>query len=143
MPPADVMQALVAGLIVGAVVAFGSTSIVLAALWHNPRWLARTPNLRVPLPFVGVVLVNGFLLGWTTLGLVLGAALHAIEGARPAGGLGSPNGAFTAGVVAATAALVAALTVVRGRPGWPLTSMALLALLSFGWLLPWLGVSPR
>ena len=140
MPNAQVLQALLAGLIAGSVVAFGSTAIAIAALWRSPGWLSRAPNLRVPLPLVGVVLVNAFLLGWTALGLVLGAAFHAVETARPAGGLGSPNAAFTAGVVAAVVAAFAAAAVIRGRPGWPVASMALLAVASFGWLLPWLGL---
>ena len=140
MPGPDVLRALLAGLIAGSVVAFGSTAIGIAALWRNPSWLARAPNLRVSLPLVGVALVNGFLLGWTLLGLVLGAALHTIEGARPADGLGSPNAAFTAAMLATAAAALAATVVIRGRPGWALTSMTLLATITFGWLLPWLAL---
>lgn len=134
------MQALLGGLIAGSVMAFGSTAIAIVALWRSPGWLSRAPNLRIPLPLVGVALVNGFLLGWTALGLVLGGALPALEAARPAAGLGSPNAAFTVGVLAVVLAAFAAAAVVRGRPGWPATSMALLAALSFGWLLPWLGL---
>lgn len=140
MPPPDVLQALLAGLIAGSVVAFGSTAVAIVALWRSPRWLGRAPSLAIPLPLVGIALVNGFLLGWTALGLVLGAVLHAVEAARPAAGLGSPNASFTAAIVAVVVASLAAVVVVRGRLGWPVTSVALLAALSFGWLLPWLGL---
>ncbi|MSP22449.1 MAG: hypothetical protein EXR66_05475 [Dehalococcoidia bacterium] len=140
MGSSEVLRALLAGLIAGSLVAFGSTAIGIVALWRNPSWFARAPSLRVPLPLVGVALVNGFLLGWTVLGMVLGAVLPAVEATRPADGLGSPNAAFTAAIVAASLAGLAAAVVVRGRLGWPLNSMVILATLSFGWLLPWLGL---
>ncbi len=143
MPSAEAMRALVAGLIAGSATAFACTTIVLVMLWRDPTWFRRAPQPgRVSLPLVGVVAMNGFLLGWTALGLLLGGALRFIEVSRPAEGLGSPNVAFTLAVVGAAALLLLVLTFVRGRYSWPLTAMAAAAALSFGWLLPWLGV-PR
>jgi hypothetical protein len=87
-----------------------------------------------------VAAINGFLLGWTALGLVLGAGFYSLEAERPAGGLGSPNLFFTAAITGAAAFLLAAITFVRGRLSWPLAAMAAAAVLSFGWLLPWLAL---
>ncbi len=139
MPSPDVLRALLAGLIAGSATAFGCTTILLVMLWRDRRWLARAPRLRVPLPLVGVVATNGFLLGWTALGMLLGAGLHRVEAARPMGGLGSPNLAFTLVVLAAAGGALGTATFVRGRLTWPAAAMAATATLSFGWLLPWLG----
>jgi hypothetical protein len=139
-PGDDVLRALLAGLVAGSVVAFGSTAIAILALWRSRRVLLRVAAAAIPLRLLGVVFVNGFLLGWTALGLVLGASLHVVEGVRPGAGLGSPNAAFTAGVLAAVVAALVAASVVRGRPGSVVTSIAALSAVSFGWLLPWLGL---
>ena len=143
MPSPDAMRALLAGLIAGSATAFACTTIVLVMLWRNPAWFRRVPQQeRVSLPLVGVVAMNGFLLGWTALGLLLGAALRLVEASRPAEGFGSPNLAFTLGVTVAVALAILVTTFVRGRYSWSLTAMAASAALSFGWLLPWLG-TPR
>lgn len=140
MPSPDAMRALLAGLIAGSATAFACTTIVLAMLWRNPAWFRRVPpQSRVSLPLVGVVAMNGFLLGWAALGLLLGAALRLVEASHPADGLGSANRAFTIGVTIAVALALFVTTFVRGRVSWPLTAMATAAALSFGWLLPWLG----
>lgn len=141
MPSPDVMRALVAGLIAGSATAFACTTIVLVTLWRRPGSFRGMPQVgRISLPLLGVVAMNGFLLGWTGLGLLLGAALRLVEVSRPADGLGSPNRAFTLAMTAATALALLVTTFVRGRLSWPLTAMGIAAALSFGWLLPWLGV---
>lgn len=140
MPEARVLEALLAGVIAGAAVALGTSAIALAALTRDRRFTGRPLNLRVSLPVLGVVLVNAMMLGWTALGLVLGAALLRAESARPAGGLGSPNAAFTLAVgLSILVALVLGASV-RGRVTWPMASVAVLAGAAYGWLLPWLGV---
>jgi hypothetical protein len=140
VPEARVLEALLAGLIAGAAVAFGTTAIALVAIAGDERWVRRPPNLRVSLPLLGVVFVNAMMLAWTALGLVLGAALLRVEDGRPAGGLGSPNAAFTLAVGGSVLVALALGTFVRGKVTWPMAATAALAAGAYGWLLPWLGV---
>ena len=143
MPPDDVMQALVAGLIAGSTTAFTCTTILLVALRRGATWFGRMPAVGIPMPLVGMALMNGFLLGWTALGLALGAAAHALEQSRPADGLASPNMLFTFVVTASIAVLLGMTALVRGRLGWPILAMAGSATVAFGWMLPWLALSKQ
>ena len=136
MPDAETMRALFSGLVAGAIVAFATTAIALVAIARDPRWIALASTVRVPLPLAGVVVVNGMMLGWTLVGLVLGAFYLAAEGSVPAGGLGTTNLLFTSLVAGAVALVLAAGTYIRGRLTWPMWSTALIAALSLGWLLP-------
>lgn len=141
VPDPTTLRALLAGLIAGAAVALASTAITLVALARG-RWWARLPQhqrVPLPLPLLGVVFVNGLMLAWTLLGLVLGAGyLRAAERA-PGAGLGSPNVRFTLLVAGAILAALALAGFVRRRVTWPLWSTALAALAAFGWLLPLLA----
>ncbi|MCC6236931.1 MAG: hypothetical protein IT299_05070 [Dehalococcoidia bacterium] len=143
MPPDDVMQALVAGLIAGSTTAFACTTVLLVALRRGALVFGRMPAVGIPMPLVGMALMNGFLLGWTALGLALGAAAHALEGSRPADGLASPNLLFTSVVIGSVGMLLGVAAFVRGRLGWPVLAMAGSAVVAFGWLLPWLALSGR
>ncbi len=144
MPDAETARALLSGLIAGTAAAFATTAIALVALVHDERWRGVAPSGlpgggRVPLPLLGVVFVNGLMLAWTALGLVLGAAYLRAEATHPAGGLGSPNRLFTLLVVGAVVLLLFATGYVRGRLTRPMWSTALVAVLAFGWLLPGLA----
>ena len=139
MPDAETARALLAGFIAGAVTAMATTAIALVALVHDARWRERAPSLRVPWPLLGVVFVNGLMLGWTALGLVLGAAYLQAESSQPAGGVGSPNRLFTLLIAVAALSLLAAAVFVRRRLTAPMWATAAVALLSFGWLLPGLA----
>jgi len=139
MPDADTARALLAGLIAGAAASFATTAIALTALVRDQRWQRLTQNLRVPLPLVGVVFVNGLMLAWTALGLLLGAAYLRTESAHPAGGLGSQNRLFTLLLAGAVALLLLGAGYVRGRLTAPMWGTALVALAAFGWLLPGLA----
>lgn len=139
MPPAEVLRALLAGLIAGVVVALLSTAVVLVVLWRDRSWFERVPQLPLPPALVGVVVVNGFLLAWTALGLLFGAAFLRFEVLRGASGLGSPNVAFTLVVLAVSGAALGGSAFVRGRVTWPWFAVAAGGCLSFGWLLPWLA----
>lgn len=136
MPDGDTMQALVAGLIAGAAGGLTTTAIMLVAISRDARWIALASNVRISLPLLGVVIVNGLMLGWTAVGLVLGALFLRAESTRPAGGLGSANLAFTLLVTAAVAVAYLAATYVRGRATWPLAATAATAAVTLGWLLP-------
>ena len=136
MPDADTARALLAGLIVGATAALATTAVAMIALVRDPRWLGRQQQLRIPLPLLGVVFVNGLMLAWTALGLLLGAAYLRAEASHPTDGLGSPNQLFTLLVVGAVVVLLLGGGYVRGRLTTPMWITALAGLLAFGWLLP-------
>lgn len=140
MPDDRVLQALLAGLIAGAAVAFATTAIALVALSRSPGWIGRSANLKVPMPLVGVAFVNGLMLWWTALGLVLGAVLLRFDSDRPGAGLGSPNVWFTAVIVGIVIVAVGLAWFVRGRLPWPAAASAFVAAAAFGWLLPVLGL---
>lgn len=144
MPDAETARALLSGLIAGTAAAFATTAIALVAFAHDERWRGVAPSGlpgggRVPLPLLGVVFVNGLMLAWTALGLVLGAAYLRVEATHPAGGLGSPNRLFTLLVAGAVVLLLFGAGYVRGRLTRPMWSTALVAVLAFGWVLPGLA----
>ena len=136
MPDEQTMRALFSGLVAGMIVAFATTAIILIAISRDPRWIARAANLRVPLPLAGIVVVNGMMLGWTLVGLVLGALYLLAEEHRPAGGLASTNVLFSALVAGVVLLALGIAFYVRGRLTWPVWSTALVAAASLGWLLP-------
>jgi hypothetical protein len=136
MPDGETMRALFSGLVAGAIVAFATTMIALIAIARDPRWILMASTVRVPLPLAGVVVVNGMMLGWTMVGLVLGAFYLAAEGSISAGGLGTTNLLFSSLVTGAVVLVLAAGAYIRGRLTWPMWSTALVAALSLGWLLP-------
>ena len=120
-------RALLAGFISGAAAAFATTAIALHSMSRSPEWRARAAGVgRVPLPLLGVLLVNGLLLGWTLLGLVLGAVYLGVE---------DP---LRFGTVVNAVVLVALLAAgfVRRRMTAPMWGTALVAALAFGVLLP-------
>jgi hypothetical protein len=73
----------------------------------------------------------------TGIGMILGLALSGLEDRRPAGGLGSPNLAYTLIVLGLTAVLVIPIL---GFP-WRLNAVifAVLFAAMFGWVTPWLA----
>ena len=116
------------------------TAIALA------RARVSSPLLRQVLPqgtsLVAVsIIVHGFaLLMLTALGIVLGLILGGLEDRSPAGGLGSPNGAFTGLILAATAIAVLPLALVVPRLRLPLLAGGLVFAALFGWLMPYLSL---
>ena len=116
------------------------TAIALA------RARVSSPLLRQVLPqgtsLVAVsIIVHGFaLLMLTALGIVLGLILGGLEDRSPAGGLGSPNGAFTSLILAATAIAVLPLALVVPRLRLALLAGGLVFVALFGWLMPYLSL---
>lgn len=74
----------------------------------------------------------------TAVGMLLGMLLGGLDERRPAGGLGSPNVAFTLVVVTLTAVLVIPTLVVPAIRR-PVIIAAVLFALAFGWGMPWLA----
>ena len=130
----EAARALVAGFISGAAAALATTGIALFSMSHNAEWWARARERvagarSVPLPLLGIVVVNAMMLAWTLLGLVLGAAYLSLD--DPARFRLFLN-------VAVLVALIAA-GFVRGRMTRTMWVTALVAALAYGVLLPLLA----
>ena len=124
---AETGRALLAGFAAGAAAALATSALALVGMSRDDAWRKRLAGAeRLPAPLLGVALVNGLLLGWTLLGLLLGAAYP---------GVGDPLRFGALAHALALAALVAA-GVVRGRVTAPMWGAALAAALAFGVLLP-------
>ncbi|HZP58121.1 MAG TPA: hypothetical protein VFC53_11315 [Dehalococcoidia bacterium] len=87
---------------------------------------------------LSVVLHFAAMITLTAIGMIFGMALAGIEDRRPAGGLGSPNGVYTALVLAVTAVVVIPTFAVPAVRRYALAGAVVFALL-FGWALPWLA----
>jgi hypothetical protein len=123
----EVGRTLLAGFISGAIAAFASSIIVLVSISRSADWHIRAARVkRVSLPFLGVVLVNGLLLGWTLLGLVLGMIYV---------GIADPLRFGTAVSMVTLLALLAAGFICR-RITAPMWGTALMAAVIFGVLFP-------
>lgn len=128
------MRALVAGFISGAAAAFATTGVALYSMSRNAEWWVHARERvagasKVPLPLLGIVIVNAMMLAWTMLGLILGAAFLSLD---------DPD-AFRLYVnIALLLALIAA-GFVRGRMTRAMWVTALVAALAYGVLLPLLA----
>lgn len=125
MPEGETASALLAGWVSGAVVAFVTTGLVLLAVAREPAWRERLNRTRLRLPLLGIVIVNGMMLFWTIVGLILGA-IH----------IGVDDPAFSVTVVAIIGLGLLLFSAVRGRPGWLAWSTVAATALAFGGLLP-------
>lgn len=97
---------------------------------------------RIAPPGTNIIALSMFLhflafLLLTALGMIMGMALAGIEDRRPASGLGSPNLAYTLLVIALTAVALIPLLVFPWRRY--AIAMAVLFLIGFGWVTPWLA----
>ena len=128
------MRALVAGFISGAAAAFATTGIALFSMSRNAAWWVRARERvagasSVPLPLLGIVIVNAMMLAWTMLGLIFGAAYYSLD---------DPDRFRLFANIAILAALIAA-GFVRGRMTRTMWVTALVAALAYGVLLPLLA----
>lgn len=132
----EVARPLLAGWIAGAIVGLADTALLLLVLSRDTAWPTRLHRLPVSLPILGVVAVNAMLIGWTLVGIVLGAIY-----------LGAPMPAFSLAVGGGWLALAALYAFVRGGVpgGAPRGELALvwgtvaLAAAAFALLLPLLA----
>ena len=89
---------------------------------------------------VSVILHTFIFLTFTALGVLLGLLLAGLDGRNPEGGLGSPNRAFTAFIIATAAIAVGPLALFASRQRLPLLGGGLLFAGVFGWLMPYLAL---
>ena len=135
------MAAVFAGFVVGYALSLALAPFLAIALLRNNRpgtlaHAAAPPGTNVVA--LSIVMQFAAMMLLTAMGMFLGLALDGLEERRPAGGLGSPNLAYTTIVVALTGVIVipafAAPNVRRyAAPG------AVIFALSFGWVMPWLA----
>ena len=136
------MAETLAGIISGYGLALVATPLAAIALL---RARVTSPHLRQVLPegtsliAVSVILHTFIFLTFTALGLLLGLLLAGLEGRSPEGGLGSPNRAFTAFIIATAVIAVAPLALFASRQRLPLLGGGLLFAGVFGWLMPYLA----
>jgi hypothetical protein len=135
----DTLRAVVAGFVSGVAVAFATTAIALYAFAQEVRAGRPLPLpgwQRVRPALLGLMFVNGLMLVWTALGLLLGAAYVGAESARPAAGLGSPNVLFTVLIAAGVGVVLTIVWYVMRRLHWTAWATGGVAVLAFGWMLP-------
>ena len=85
----EVARPLLAGWISGAALGLAETALVVIAIARSPGWPRQLSGLRVSLPVFTIVAVNGMLIGWTLIGLLLGALWIVVPMPRFAIGVGA------------------------------------------------------
>jgi len=129
-----------AGFICGYALALLSTPLLavgLVKLRAESALLARLFPKGVSVTAFAMQLHLGLILGFTGLGMFLGLVLQAMEGAG--GALGSPNAPYTLFAFGVIVAIVAPL-IVLVRPLRLLSAAdALVAIVGFGWVMPYLA----
>lgn len=137
------MAEVLAGFVCGYGLALIVTPVAAVAL---VRARVASPLVREVLPegtsliAVSIILHTFAFLTLTALGILLGLLLSGLEGRSPAGGLGSPNRAFTGFTIIATAIAVGPLALFVPRLRLPLLAGGLLFAGVFGWLMPYLSL---
>lgn len=137
------MAEVFAGFVCGFALALVATPLAAIAL---VRARVSSPTLRQVVPegtsLVAVsIILHGFaFLAFTAVGMVLGMILIGMEDRSPAGGLGSPNRAFTAFILALTVIAVGPLAIALTRLRAPLLAGGLVLAVTFGWLMPYLSL---
>lgn len=138
MLDADLAQSLFAGWVAGAVAGMIATVLLMVLLARRPALATRLP-WQQRLPILGIVVANALVIVLTMIGLVLGALFHRTGGPESSE-VAARFGLYVAGGALALAALY---VFVRGRVRTDEAPAALLTLviagLSFGMVLPWLG----
>ena len=137
------MAAVLAGFVCGYGLALVVTPLVAIALVRarpTSPLLARVMPEGTSLIAVSIILHTFAFLTLTALGILLGIVLDGLEGRSPAGGLGSPNRAFTVFILAATAIAIGPLALFLPRQRLLLFAAGAVCLGVFGWLMPYLSL---
>jgi hypothetical protein len=130
-----------AGFVVGyalALIAAPAGAIALVRSNNRTGFAQRVAPPGTNVVALSVVVHFAAIIVLTALGLVLGMALHGIDARRPADGIGSPNLAYTAMVLALTAVIVIPTLALQAVRRFALVGGVIFAV-SFGWAMPWLA----
>jgi hypothetical protein len=98
---------------------------------------AIAPNINAVMLAVPVSI--GAFLGWTLVGLLLGALYTGALDERPGGGLGSPNWPFTLGVLLAGFGFLTVVLYAWRRLPWQILLLTAAFVGAFGWAMPYLA----
>ncbi len=132
-----------AGIVCGYALALLVTpfaALALVRMRAESEWLQRVLPPDTPLLAWSFIMHTFWLMLFTAIGMVLGLLLYGLEDSRPAGGLGSPNAAFTIVVIATAAIAVTPIALAVSRWRTPLLASGLVFALTFGWALPYLSL---
>lgn len=125
----DILRPLLAGWIIGAAIGLLETALVVIAVARSPRWPDQLSYFRVSIPAFTIAMANAMLIGWTLIGLLMGALWIAV-----------PMPRFAIGVGAAGLGVVALYAYIRGLERRGEASLvlgsALLATVAFAGVLP-------
>jgi len=136
------LDALIAGLASGALMAsifVTAGSFMAFAITKDPPPTVAVLLARFPPGGTVLAVVAISYPVWGSVGLILAVLFSALENGAPAGGLGSPNIAYTS-VVTASALMLSAPVFLLLRRVWPgVLSITASAIGIFGWLLPTLS----
>lgn len=138
----EVLAGFISGFVMGTAF-IGLGSLMLISLWsRHPimgvlvnRWIAEHRSLVT----LVVPLASFIILGWGTLGALMGLFYYLAVELVPGGGLGSPNLKFTLAVAIFAAMLTGALFLIQRRARWESLALLLSFAGIFGWFLPWLA----
>ena len=134
------MAEVFAGFVAGYALALITTplfSIALIRLRAGSPALARLVPAEVPFVGISVLLHGALMFFWTGVGLVLGMLLLAMKDSGE--GAGSLNAPFTLLVASLVLAVSAPLFVLAAALRQVVVVCALLALVAYGWLMPYLA----
>jgi hypothetical protein len=129
-----------AGLVCGYLLAFAGApalAIGLTRLRTSSALLQRLMPVGTPVVSLVVLLHGGLIMACTGTGILLGLLLLAMKDAGEA--LGSPNIAFTLFVFGGTVAVFAPFAFVLARFRAQVVAAALVVLVVFGWLMPYVA----
>lgn len=137
------MAEVFAGFVCGYGLALAVTPLLAIALIRarvGSPLLQRLAPPETNLLALSMVLHTFAFFALTLVGLVLGLMLHGIEDQHPAGGLGSPNGVFTALIIAIAAIAVVPIAIALPRQRAVLLIGGTVFAITFGWLMPYLSL---
>jgi len=135
------LAALVAGWFVGYIMALLSTAalVVLLSRARTAAWLERWVARDVPGVALAVPVFTGTVVGWTMLGLVLGALFELLGATDGPSGFGTVSMSFTIAMLGIGWLPVPPLLLIWRRYAWLWCGMAVSFAALFGWLLPYLA----